>query len=585
MKLHFADKLELPSSIVTSKVAVIAESGAGKTYTAGVLAEQMLGVGAQVIIFDPVGVWWGLQSAADGKSAGFPILVMGGDRANLPLTPESGELVGRLLAERGVSAVLDVSGFITSETKRFVRDFAEAFFQAKKKNKTPVHLIFEEAQTFAPQFPEKDEGVMLNRVERLLKIGRNYGVGWTLVTQQPQSVAKKILNLTITLVLLRTSGPQERKALALWAQSNADSKMVDLIGDLPGFETGEAHVWSPSVLKVSKRVRIAKKTTFDSSATPEVGHVVHEPKVLAPVEIEQLRAAMETVVVEAEKEDPKALQKRVAELERQLAAKPTVETKTVTVEKQVSIKAELEQLVRDLETAKNVSGAVVLAQQRIAENIEKIGRVLDKVAHPLVHVPATLSLSPGPLVELQQQLRKPLKPQKKDGAMRTIASQLGLKGPALDMLRELAAHHPASMTRRELATRCGLKHGNGNFRNLVSSLRVAGYVLDDAAGDLQATDAGVAAVGKGKLRGPLEAVALWTPKLKTKARTMLQLLLAHPGDSFTREQLAEAAQLEPGNGNFRNLLSSLTSAGLAEKSGRGFTAGHALFIGALQSAA
>ncbi len=567
MKLKLADKLELPPSVITQKLAIVAESGAGKTYTAGVLAEQMLGVGAQVIIIEPVGVWWGLQAGADGKSPGFGILVMGGDHANLPLTPESGELVGRLLAERGVSAVLDVSGFTTSETKRFVRDWAEAFFQAKKQHKTPVHIIFEEAQTFVPQYPEKDETVMLNRLERLLKIGRNYGVGWTLVTQQPQSVHKRILNLAGTLIALRTSGRHERKALSDWATSNADPKDVDLVGDLPGLETGEAHVWSPSFLKMSKRVHIAKKTTFDASATPEVGQEYREPKALAPVELEQLRTAMATVVTAAEAEDPKALQKKVAELTKQLAAKPSTTVEVRTIEKPVSIKEELEQLGRALEAMRQLGDALAQKQQVVVTALGN-ARTLLEPTRAAAGIPVAAKLR-----SIEPASRIPVSP----GARTTGPGEI--KRPAREMLRELAALHPGSLTRRALATRAVLRGSNGNFRNLVSSLRMAGFVEDDEAGDLRATAAGVAASGPQKPKDVAEIVALWHPKLKPRVRTMLSTLLElGPGQGLNRAELAEAAGIEAATGNFRNLLSTLRTSGLVDERGGRFHASQALYL-------
>lgn len=40
-------------------------------------------------VLDPIGVWWGLRSAADG-SEGLPLVIFGGDHADLPLTEPTG---------------------------------------------------------------------------------------------------------------------------------------------------------------------------------------------------------------------------------------------------------------------------------------------------------------------------------------------------------------------------------------------------------------------------------------------------------------------------------------------------------------
>ena len=49
--------LVLPVEAVTETFAILAKRGAGKTYTAAVLVEEMMSAGLPVVIIDPVGVW------------------------------------------------------------------------------------------------------------------------------------------------------------------------------------------------------------------------------------------------------------------------------------------------------------------------------------------------------------------------------------------------------------------------------------------------------------------------------------------------------------------------------------------------
>ena len=114
----------------------------------------------------------------------------------------AGAAVADIIVKTGISAVLDISEFELPDHKRFVRDFAERFFQRKKSSRGPVHLILEEAQVIAPLNADKDETVMLNRVERLSRIGRNYGVeGFDeIVSQRPQDVHTKVRNQAGTLI-------------------------------------------------------------------------------------------------------------------------------------------------------------------------------------------------------------------------------------------------------------------------------------------------------------------------------------------------------------------------------------------------
>src|SRR5690606_28120690 len=81
-----AGDFSLPLQVVTEAVGILGRRGSGKTNTAGVIAEGLLEAGQQVIIFDPLDVWWGLKSSASGKAAGYPVVILGGRHADLPLT-------------------------------------------------------------------------------------------------------------------------------------------------------------------------------------------------------------------------------------------------------------------------------------------------------------------------------------------------------------------------------------------------------------------------------------------------------------------------------------------------------------------
>jgi len=59
-RIDFSPDLQLPLDAVTQTFAFLARRGAGKTYGAGKLAEGMLGAGAQVVVLDPIGNWYGL---------------------------------------------------------------------------------------------------------------------------------------------------------------------------------------------------------------------------------------------------------------------------------------------------------------------------------------------------------------------------------------------------------------------------------------------------------------------------------------------------------------------------------------------
>ena len=189
-KLHISDNLSLPLDFVTQTQAILAKRGVGKSYTASVEAEEMLKAGQQVVVIDPTGAWFGLKSSADGKHAGFPIAVFGGEHADVPLEENAGEVIATAIVERRFSAIIDLSFLRKNQRNRFMTAFLETIFRL---NRLAMHLFVDEAHTIAPQKPFGDETRMLGAIEDVVMLGRRRGIGCTLITQRPQVLNKNVL--------------------------------------------------------------------------------------------------------------------------------------------------------------------------------------------------------------------------------------------------------------------------------------------------------------------------------------------------------------------------------------------------------
>lgn len=325
--ISLASTLKLPLDAVTQTFGFMARRGAGKTYCAQKLAEGMLEQGAQIIALDPIGNWWSLRLAANGKSPGFDIPVFGGLHGDLPLEPAAGQLVADVVADTGTSVVLDVSQFRKGERKRFVADFCERLFMRRKRDPSATHLFLEEAQAFCPQRVQKDDTRMVGAVEDIVRMGRNHGLGATMISQRPQSVNKEVLNQVECLVILQINGAQERKAIEQWVTYQGIDA-AEMVKQLPSLKVGEAFVWSPQWLDILKRVKIGKKTTYDASATPTVGSKGRTKKI-QPLNMAAVQKAMATVVEDQKANDPRELKKRIRTLERELGQKKPDDSKQV----------------------------------------------------------------------------------------------------------------------------------------------------------------------------------------------------------------------------------------------------------------
>jgi DNA helicase HerA-like ATPase len=152
--LQISNDLQLPAEAVTETFAILAKRGAGKTYTAAVMVEELLQAGLQVVVVDPVGVWWGLRSSADGQQEGLPIVIIGGEHGDVPHEVGAGEIIADLVVDEGLSVALDLSHLRKGEQTRFMMEFAEQLYH---KNRQPLHLVLDEADAFAPQRPMKGQ--------------------------------------------------------------------------------------------------------------------------------------------------------------------------------------------------------------------------------------------------------------------------------------------------------------------------------------------------------------------------------------------------------------------------------------------
>jgi DNA helicase HerA-like ATPase len=232
----------LPASTAIQRFAFLAKSGAGKTYCGADLAEEMLKNGVPIIVIDPMGIWWGLRKAADGRSDGYPVVVFGGDHGDLPLDTEKAQDLARAIVESNISAVIDVAELSHGALQRFIPPFLE---ELRHVNVEDRHIFIEEADVIAPQKPGPDETRCLGAVDVFVRRGGNKNLGTTLISQRSAVVNKNVLTQSDFLVVLRTTAPQDKDAVAAWAVAkSADKKELNAwLDSLAKLKNGEAYVW------------------------------------------------------------------------------------------------------------------------------------------------------------------------------------------------------------------------------------------------------------------------------------------------------------------------------------------------------
>jgi len=340
--IRLSASLALPMSFITSTQAILAKKRRGKSYTAQVEAEELLELGQQVVVLDPTGAWWGLRSAADGKSPGYAITIFGGDHGDVPLEVSAGEALAHAIVIERFSAVIDLSLLRKNDRLRFAADFLETLYRL---NRQAMHLFIDEADVVAPQKTfTPEQARCLGAADELVRRGGIKGIGVTMISQRPQVVNKDVLSQIDMLLVLQMNHPKDLAAIEDWVVEHVDKASArEMLASLPALPIGHAWVWAPEA-KIFQRVEIRKKRTFDSGRTPKAGEILKPPKQLAKVDLDRLGKTLSTAVEEARANDPKSLRARVADLLREVAAAKKAKEKIVVKHVEVVKSADLRRL-------------------------------------------------------------------------------------------------------------------------------------------------------------------------------------------------------------------------------------------------
>lgn len=370
-KLVIGRDLTLPLEAITETIAILGIRGSGKTNTAAVYAEELLDAGQQVVILDPTDAWWGLKSSADGLRAGYPVVVLGGRHADLPLNATDGRLIADFVVEQHASVICSLRGFESKgQELRFATDFLRRLYHLKGQQDTPapLALILDEASRLVPQRVMGEEAACVGAVQQIVRQGRSSGFGVALIDQRAATVNKDVLAQLEMMVVHRTTGPQDRKALKEWIEAHdTEGHEKEFLSSLASLAQGEAWFWSPGWLDLFQRAQVRQRRTFDSSRTPRAGEVVVAPKRIAEVDLDALRGKLAATIEKAKADDPAELRKEIAALKKQIVGPSHVD----------------QTMVSHKTMASQIDAAVAAAVKPYREKLEAVTRLMPAI-DPLI---------------------------------------------------------------------------------------------------------------------------------------------------------------------------------------------------------
>ena len=557
----------IPDAALDQPLCIVGTVGSGKTYAAKSAVEWLLREGRRVVIVDPTGVWHGLRTMADG-SAGFPVVIFGGEQADVPVAPDAGAMLGALLADdRVTQAIVDVSDMTGGERTRFLTAMLERLYVGAR---VPRHLILDEADEMASQNPLPEQLRLLGIVDKIVRRGRVRGFRPMMITQRPAVLHKNVLSQIATLVAMRLTSPQDRKAIEGWVRGSGDlDEAKKVLSSLPGLDVGEGWVWAPRE-GVLERTRFPAIATLDTSATPETGAAPERPRAMAAVDVGALRDAMSISVASNEGAKintggPTPSKTRTAgkKSSREAAGREISDSTGgagETIDRAAEIAAaDQSGFRRGYDSAKEQAASDVRAF--VADIRNRCAQFEGVIERTWFHGDQGEEQSPTPAPALPK--AAPIMPKVMQPRAAPVDRLLALNSAARKMLEVLDTNPPVRRSWQQVATLAGLKARGGHFNAGRKALVDAGLI--DEAGGLVAI-AVPSAGAKPEIRDPAALVGQWAGVLKGAAPKILRFLfktLPRPGTVLmSREDIAHQLGMEPRGGHWNTGWKEMRDNGL-----------------------
>lgn len=584
-KLKLGKGFSITIEQMLQRWAILGMSGAGKSNTAVVMVEEMYRLGIPFVVIDPKGDWWGVRSSKTGKSGGLDIPIFGGEHGDIPLYADGGAVMADAVAaqEAFTQSIIDVSQFEDHELLRFLMDFADRIY---KVNRKLIMLVLEEADEYIPQNKESpEEAKSVGKWSRIVKRGRTRGLLTVLVALRNSELAKSVLNFSDSVVVHRATAKLDREAVKGWVEYSGASK--EILDSMPTLDDGEVWVSSPQKLKLTKRLRIDRRHTFDSGATPDLD-TDRARVTMKEVDLGAIEERMKETIERAKAEDPKELRKTIAELERQLRAKPApepveipepevVEVKVLALDEEVM--AELHVAVDDLrahveplaEVAQKAIGAGIFAREQL-DRAEELVRNQPKLQPklPPKRAQSSAPTPPGVPAPVSAPRQSPPASPRRDtpGDATDLQPSEQKLLDAVMWWYQLDQHTPTKQMVAIIAGYAAGKKIGGRLGNLFGTLRTRGLIHYPSPGTAALTADGHAAARPPDFEASTAAIqAAVMSHLDASEAKLLQAIIDHyPSPVDKREAAAEAgyAVADKIGGRVGNLFGRLRSLGFID---------------------
>lgn len=537
--------------------------GSGKSYSATEMGEQLYDAGVPWFAFDPTDVWRFLRVPGAGK--GYPIVVVGGKNGDLPLTVAGTPAIVRAAMQSGVSMVFNLHDVTLSKAdwRRIVTQAVRTMLHENAEHGLR-HVFIEEAAEFVPQRPIDWD--VYAEIEKMARVGGNSRLGYTLINQRSQEVAKAVLELCENVFLHRQRGKNALENMEKWLEVAGAEERKAIIDSMPNLPTGQCWAWIGGDNPQPPRlITVPTKNSFHPDRRVMRGEAIKTKA--KPVDVGKFVAGMkgdlEKIVEEAKANDPATLKVEIRRLTAELAKKAAAETRP----DREALQAEYQKGFAD--------GIEWLDQRRIKRERateETLNRIKDFATRALADLAADIGAKPYNFSTSPESQRKAPLPvhtaappavSKTAGGAGAIAE--GLSRPQqriLDALAWLEWVGSTGVDRVRVAMLADQSPKSSGFRANLSTLSGRGLLTYRGGDGIDLTEDG-RKVANRPAGSPTNAElhAAIRSKVSGPQWLMLQALINNYPGAMPRDGLAEASGQSPTSSGFRANLSTLSGLG------------------------
>jgi regulator of replication initiation timing len=605
--------IDLPKLIKT-RMIIEASSGGGKSWLMRMLMELFFGYVQQIII-DPEGEFSSLR-----EKFGFVLATAERDddgklMGDIEADPNTADALALTALRTSASLIVDISELKVTERQVYVARFVEQLVNAPRELWHPALIWIDEAHDYAGESghrrgsSESPEDSSLQALRDLASKGRKRGFAVVLATQRLAKLSKDVVAELKNYMIGNTNADvdQDRAADILGFGSGKEGKeQTRALREIePGYFYASGGIFS-SGLRV---VKVGQVQTHHPEAE-EAGQIYIPPPTPEAVK-PQLEAFQEIPEVKRKKLDElrelrtrdrehlnmiQSLRMKNDNLEKRLAQQtleaPMNPEKITAVQEEYFAKGQNAMIEKFNGGFKSVQMAFLKAKDvmkqvgSFGDNIGKQGAAIKDqadmfLATEIPEIPQVIPFASAvkaqtiptrPTIPIQAP--KPVitpRPVVQAGPVQSdeLDSEESKLGKAeRKILAWLALRPGKDFSREQIGAMTIYSATSGGFKNSLSKLKTAGYILqsgnrfsvyEDRLNEI------IAILGDEYREPSVDALEEWLKHLGGgQPQKIYEYLLRNPDQTFSREEIAEATGYQV-SGGFKNALSNLTTIGLIVK--------------------